>query len=288
MFRKYVFVALAAVGVMTLAALVDVRPVQGAKPSKSSPWSLRANFEDFWADGLGQLIGTRIHNDEPGVAYVDTADTRKVKYGVSVKYTPPSGTNPRGQFVMKVDRAGALGRYVRLHFDSPLTGPYCESTKDGCDVDGFIGETGHVETRTISISTQIVLTANASGELVRDVNAPIGLESMKTGESKIVGLGISFTPDDPAFDYQYDLGQFTDPENYVPGSACQEQNYPWGPAELYCVSGGSIWEFRPLSKAYINEPDNLWRLLWGRVLLDYWTFCRLNKWEMPFVLRVWK
>jgi len=273
-------------GIAALAALLMVGQVQGAKTVPATPLSLKANLEDFWPDGTGQFIGTRIHNDQPGVVYVDTADTKTVKYGVTVKYYPASGSNPRGQFVMKIDRAGALGRYVRFLFDTSSTGPNCLSTKEGCDVDGFIGDSGEVETRSISISTQMVFLVNAAGELVRDIKATLGMENMKTGDRKVVGLGISFTPDDPQFDYQYDLGQFTDPTNYVPGLTCQEQNYPWGPAELYCVAAGQVWEFRPFTTAYVNEPNNRWRLLWGRVLLDYWTFCRLNKWEMPFVLRV--
>lgn len=288
MSRKSGILAVAAVCLASMAVIVAVRPAQGAKPKPNPTLSLKANFEAFWGDGQGNFVETRILNDLPGVVYADTTDTKTVKYGVTVKYYPASGTNPRGQFVMKIDRAGVLGRYVQFLFDTPSTGPNCLSTKEGCGVDGFIGDSGEVETRSISISTQMVFLVNAAGELVRDVNATLGMENMKTGDRKIVGLGISFNPDDPQFDYQYDLGQFTDPENYVSGLTCQEQNYPWGPAELYCVAAGQVWEFRPFTTAYVNEPNSRWRLLWGRVLLDYWTFCRLNKWEMPFVLRVSK
>jgi hypothetical protein len=284
MSRKFGILTLAAVCLASVAVFVAVRPAQGAKPS--SPLSLKANFEGFWQDGTGGFIGTRIHNDVEGLVYPDTADTKRIKYGIEVKYYPPGSGDTRGRFVMKIDRAAALGRYVRLHFGAPLTGSNCVSAKEGCGVDGFLGDTGEVETRSISISTQLVMIENAAGALVRDVNAPIGMDTMKTGDKKVVGLGISFTPDNPNFDYQYDLGQFTDPGNYIPGLTCQEQNYPWGPAELYCVAAGQVWEFRPCSKAYVNEPNSARRLLWGRVLLDYWTFCRLNKWEMPFVLRV--
>ena len=143
-----------------------------------------------------------------------------------------------------------------------------------------------IDTKLIEITTQLVLVENADGALVRDVKQPIGMESMKTGDSKIVGLSISFTPNDPDFDYRYDLGQFTDPENYNPNSVCQNQNYLWGTAELYCLAAGQAWEFRPYSKVYLNDPNNLWRLLQGTVLLDYWTVCKLRKWHMPFVLRV--
>jgi len=273
-------------GLAAMAIMFLVGPVQGAKPQPTAPLSLKAGFEGFWGDGQGNFLGARILNDQPGLLYIDTVDTKKIKYGVSVKYYPSSGSNPRGQFVMKIDRAGALGRYVQMLFSDPVTGPWCASTKEGCDVDGFIGETGEVETRAFSISTQIVLDENGDGTLSRNVNAPIGMETMKTGDRKVVGLGISFAPDDPAFDYQYALGHFTDPGNYVPGSTCQEQYYPWGPAELVCLAAGQVWEFRPLSTTYVNEPNNLWRLLWGQVLIDYWTYCRLDKWEMPFVLRV--
>lgn len=285
MSKKMCILTVSLTSLAALAVLLFVGQVQGAKPS--TPLSLKATFEDFWQDGTGQFIGTRIHNDQAGLVYVDTADTRKIKYGVEVKYYPAGGSDPRGRFVMKIDRAGVLGRYVQMLFDDPATGPWCVSTKEGCNVDGFIGETGEVETRVFSISTQIVL-AKADGTLVRDVNAPIGMDTMKTGDRKVVGLAISFTPDDPAFDYQYVLGHFTDPGNYVQGSTCQEQYYPWGPAELVCIAEGQVWEFRPCSTAYVNEPNNLWRLLWAQVLIDYWTYCRLNKWELPFVLRVEK
>ncbi len=269
-----------------LATLFVVDHVEGAKSGPVTPISLTANLEPIWYGAGGETVVTTIRNDVDNQLYIDRTDTKRIKYGVSVKYTPAGGSNPRGQFVMKIDRAGALGRYVQLHFSKTATGLNCVSSQEGCAVGGFMGDTGDVETRTISISTQLILAENAAGQLVRDVNSPLGMETMKTGDRKVVGLGISFTPDVDGFDYQYDLGQFTDPANYVPGVTCQEQNYPWGPAELVCLASGQIWEFRPCSVSYVNEPNNLWRLLWGHVLLDYWTFCRLDKWEMPFVLRV--
>jgi hypothetical protein len=272
-------------GFAALATLFVVGHVEGAKPAPVTPISLNAEFDTVWTGAGGVPVETRIRNDYDGQIYVDRADTRKITYGSVIKLYPASGSDPRGHFIMKIDQAGILGRFVRLNFGAPLTGPNCESSQEGCAVDGFLGETGRVEARTISISTQIVL-AESNGQLVRDVSAPLNMEKMKAGDRKVVGLGISFTPDDPDFDHQYDLGQFTDPENYDPGSTCQVQNYPWGAAELVCLATGQVWEFRPLSISYFNETDNLSRLLWGRVLLNYWTFCRLNKWTMPFVLTV--
>ncbi len=55
-----------------------------------------------------------------------------------------------------------------------------------------------------------------------------------------------------------------------------------------CVTTGQVWEFRPLTGVYYNEPDNGLRHLWGRILDGYWRSCRYDKWDMPFVLRVTK
>jgi hypothetical protein len=269
-----------------MVVLAMVGPAQGGK-TPSPPIPLWANFESTWYDGAGQGYATNILNDDAGL-YVDTTDTKKIKYGVEVKYYPPGSWDTRGRFRMNVDQAGVLGRFVRLLFNTPSTSANCVSTKDGCGIDPMRGGMGTIETRTIEISTQLVLVENADGALVRDVNQPIGMDLMKTGDSKIVGLGISIIPDDPDFNYTYLLGQFTDPANYNPNLTCQSQNYLWGPAELYCRTAGTEWEFRPCSKAYVNEPDNRWRLLQGNVLLDYWSVCKLRKWNMPFVLRVGK
>lgn len=272
-------------GFAVLAAFFAAGSIEGAKPTPVTPIPLTANFGPLWTGAGGEILTTTVRNDVEGQLYVDTANTKKIIYGCEVKIYPAGRANPRGYFIMKVDRAGILGRFVSLHFSTPTTGLNCSSAQAGCDVGGFIGEAGDVETRTIGISTQVVLV-ESDGRLIRDVSAPLNMEKMAAGDRKVVGLGISFTPDDPAYDYQYDLGQFTDPENYDPEATCQVQNYPWGAVELVCLSTGQVWEFRPLAIPYFNEPNNLLRLLWGRVLLDYWTFCRLDKWEMPFVLRV--
>lgn len=286
MSRQSKVVVLAAVCFMAIVVLIGVAPIQAGKTS-SPILSLKANFEAFWINGSDQFIATRIHNDIEGFAFTDAPDTKKVAYGVEVKYYPPANWDYRGRFVMKLDRTKALGRFVQLSFGTPSTDPTCDDSGEiGCGIDPLRGGTGTIETKTIEITTQIVLVRNNAGELVRDVKQPIGMELMKTGDSKFIGLGITFTPNDPAYAYRYDLGQFTDPENYDPNVVCQENNYQWGTAELYCVQAGQVWEFRPYSEAFPNDPDNLTRLLDGHVLVDYWKTCKLRKWTMPFVLRV--
>jgi len=292
--KKGMIVGLMAVLAVSGALLVmGVGRVQGAKVPPASPIYFSAAFLPTWQDAGGGAVPVKVQNDIPGQPYIHTADAKRTKYGVTVKYTPPSGAIRRGQFVMKLDRAGILGRYVNMQFKDPLMGAYCRPNpehEDCCkNVRGFMDacEDGIVETSTLTISTQIVLD-DASGQLARNVADPFLMGAMTAGQRKIVGLGISFTPDVEGFDYQYDLGSFTDPGSYIPGSPCQGQNYSWGPAELVCLTTGQVWEFRPMTEAYFNEPNNLWRLLMGRYLCNYWVSCRSDKWEMPFVLQVTK
>jgi len=120
MSRKSAILLWGMVCMAAAAVIIAVRPVQGAKPSP--PLSLTASFEALWQDGSGQYIGTRIHNDLDGCVYANTPSTRKIVYGVDVTYTPAQGFFP-GQFVMKIDRSGLLGRYVRLDFQEPSTDP---------------------------------------------------------------------------------------------------------------------------------------------------------------------
>jgi hypothetical protein len=272
MSRQAKFLVLSLVCLTVLVILLAVSPVQAGKPKP--PISLKANFETVWYDGLGVARDTKIRNDVEGSLYVDTADTKKIKYGVYVKYEIPGAWDTRGRFKMKVDRAGVLGRYALFSFDQPTTDPSCVSTREGCGIDPLGGGTGTIDTRVLEIWTPIVLVEN-NGVLVKDSSQPIGMDVMKTGEMKYVGLDISFTPDDPNFDHVYKLGY----------SVC-EANDLWGAAELYCLQAGQVWEFRPCSKVFINEPDNAWRLLQGIVQIDYLTACKLRKWNMPFVLRV--
>jgi len=267
--------------------IVAILPVQAAKPSP--PLSLQANFEAFWQNGSGQYIGTRIHNDIGGFVYTDTASTKRVVYGVEVKYYPPASSLP-GQFVMKIERSGVLGRFVRLDFQQPSTDPVCDESGDpGCAVDPLYGGVGELETKTIRISTQGVLTRRADGALVQDINQRLDMDKMQSGQSKLVGLGITFTPTDPAFDRNYNLGILVNPDQPHENIICPVKDY-WlfGTAELYCVAAGSLWEFRTHTQAFTNEPDNVVRLLHTNVQLDYLNSVKLRTWRMPFVLRVWK
>ncbi len=291
--EKMGVMAVFAAGAAALATMfvAGVGHVQGAKSSPVSPIYFSATLEPLWFNANGEGVATKIVNDAQG-SYVNRIDTRTVKYGVTVKYTPGGGSTPRGQFVMNLDRAGRLGRYVSMTFADPVSGDNClpkPADEEACaPVFGFMDPDPNVETRSLSISTQIVLDEDASGSLVRNVNARIDMDKMVAGQRKVVGLGISFVPDVAGYDYSYDLGNFTDPANYVPGLPCQDQSYPWGPAELVCITTGQVWEFRPLTAVYYNEPANCLRHLWGRILDGYWRFCRYNKWDLPFVLRVTK
>ena len=273
------------------AATLFVAGVGHVEGAKTAPVIyLSATLEPLWFNAEGTAVDTKILNDGQG-PYINQVDTKRTQYGVTVKYTPGSGSTPRGQFVMNLDRARILGRYVTLKFENPVTGTNCRpkpADEAACaPVRGFMDGDPNVETRSISISTQIVLD-ESGGNLVRNASARLDMDRMVTGQRKVVGLGISFTPDVPDYDYAYDLGNFTDPENYVPGLPCQDQNYVWGPAELVCLATGQVWEFRPCATAYDNEPNSCLRFLWGRVLDVYWRFCRSDKWDMPFVLRVTK
>jgi hypothetical protein len=288
MTRQAKILTFSLIGLVPLAVLSTMRPALGGKPSP--PLSLRANFESFWKDGSGQFIQTRIHNDTNGLFYVDTANTKKIIYGVEVKYYPPGSWDTRGRFVMKIDRSAVLGRFVRLDFQDPSADAACdESGTPGCGVDPLQGGTGELDTKMIEISTQVVLVKNSAGLIVQDVTQPIGMDTMRSGESKFVGLGITFTPTDPAFNYRYDLGHYANPDFAHENMICPLKDYwNWGPAELYCVQAGQVWEFRPCTETFVNYPDNLVRLLDGHVLVDYWTSCKLRTWRMPFVLRVSK
>jgi hypothetical protein len=275
-----------------LAVLFMAGPVQGGgKPSPPIP--LWANFELDWHDQNGQSVATNIRNDIEGFIYVDTPDAKKVKYGMEVKYYPPGAWDTRGRFRMQVDQTGILGRFVRLVFDTPLTGLGCDdSGREDCALDplqAFPGRTGTINTKIVTIETWVVYVESADGKsLVMDTNQPIGMDVMETGESKIVGLAINFTPDDPNFNYEYTLGYVPDPNNpnYDSNLVCQDVGWLHGTAEMYCVAAGQVWEFRPHLKEYTNDPGNLNRWLWGHSTTVYYKNCHYRRWHLPFVLRV--
>jgi hypothetical protein len=273
------FVCLAA-----LVILIPVDPAQGGGKS-SPPISLRANFEPLWFGA-----STNIRNDIEGSPFFDMTDTKRAKYGVSVKFYPAGGSDPRGRFKMIIDQSGALGRYIKLFFMTPLGGAGCiDNNLEGCNIDPLGGGIGVIDTKLITIDTQVVYVESADGKsLVMDTSQPIGMDLMKTGESKIVGLGISFTPENS--DYDYHLGFIPDPNNpaYDPNLACQNTGWPFGTAELFCVAAGQQWEFRPHQKNYTNDPGSLNRWLTGQSTILYYRVCNYNRWHMPFVLRVTK
>ena len=266
------------VGLGALAALMAVGHVEGAKPAPAI--SLQASFEELWS-GEGEQYQNqyRLQNDDTYSPYVDTPD-RKVgktveKSGVEVKYYPPGGSDQIGRFKMIIDQAGSLHRFVRLHFKDPSTDPELdESAYPGFPVDPLWGGTGTLLTSKISITTWGVLKADDQGILKRDPDLPpLDMDKMQTGESKLIFLGIDFNP----------VGEFTDRTYHLGILAGVSLT---GAAGLYCVEAGQVWEIRPFTESFVNEPDNSWRLLYSNVQMDFLRMIKLRSWHMPFVLRV--
>jgi len=269
---------LTAVCALAVIGLVALLPVQGAKPAPAI--SLQASFEELWAGEGDQYQNQyRMQNDITDLTYVDTPD-RKVgktveKSGVEVKYYPPGGSDQIGRFKMIIDQAGFLHRFVRLHFMEPSTDPALdESAYPGFPVDPLLGGTGTLLTSKISIKTWAVLKEDDQGILKPDPdNAPLDMDKMLTGESKLVWLGIDFNPTGAFADRTYHLGVL-------------EGVSLIGAAELHCVEAGQVWEIRPFTESFVNEPDNSWRLLYTNVQMDFLRMIKLRSWHMPFVLRI--
>jgi hypothetical protein len=267
---------IASVFIVGLAVMLLIGPAQGAKPA--SGLSLKASFEPTWIDGFSS---NRIRNDVDGLVYVNTPSTKRAFYGVDVTYTPQQGSFP-SQFVMKVDKNGLLGRYVKINFQDPSTDPACdESGYPGFAVDPLQGVVGELETKRIEISTGSVLVRNADGALVRDLNQRLDMDKMQAGQSKLIDLAITFTPTDPLFDREYNLGISNAGQT---ATACANG---YG-AELFCTATGSMWEIRPTMQTFVNEPDNVRRLLHTNVQMDFLRQIKLRTWRLPFVLRIWK
>ena len=276
---KMKVLVIASVFIAGLAVMLLIGPAQGAKPAPVL--SLMASFEPTWIDGSSS---NRIRNDVDGTVYANTPSTKRAFYGVDVTYRPQQGSFP-GQFVMKVDRNGLLGRYVKINFQDPSTNPKCDdSALPGVPVDPLQGGVGELETKRIEISTWIVLVENADGWLVCDYNQRLDMDKMLAGQSKFIGLEVTFTPADPLFDREYYLG-------VLMGDAtpCSDgYAFCGGPAELFCTVTGSEWEIRPTTKTFVNEPDNLRRLLHTDFQLDWLNSIELRTWRMPFILRIWQ
>jgi hypothetical protein len=279
---KMKVLVIASVFIAGLAVMLLIGPAQGAKPGPVL--SLMASFEPTWIDGSS---ANRIRNDFDGTAYANTPSTKNVFYGVDVTYTPPQGAFA-GQFVMKIDRNGLLGRYVKINFQDPSTDPACDQSGfPGFAVDPLQGGIGELETKRIQISTWGVLVRNADGALVRDAKQRLGMDLMQAGQAKLIGLGITFTPTDPLYDREYNLGILAAAD--ITTAGCPPKDY-WlvGAAELFCTATGSMWEIRPTIQTFVNEPDNMRRLLDTNVQLDYLHNIKLRTWKMPFIIRIWK
>ncbi len=119
---KMKVLVIASIFIAGLAVMLLIGPAQGAKPA--SVLSLMASFEPTWIDGSS---ANRIRNDADGMVYANTPSTKRGFYGVDVTYTPAQWFLP-GQFVMKIDRNGLLGRYVKLDFQDPSTDPACDES----------------------------------------------------------------------------------------------------------------------------------------------------------------
>jgi hypothetical protein len=267
-------------GFAALATLIVVGHVEGAKPAPAI--SLQASFEELWVgEGDQSQNQYRMQNDITDLPFVDTPD-RKVgktveKSGVEVKYYPPGGSDQIGRFKMIINQAGSLQRFVRLHFKDPSTDPALdESAYPGFPVDPLWGGTGTLDTSRISITTWGVLKEDDLGNLKPDPDyPPLDMDKMQTGESKLVWLGIDFNP----------VGAFHDRTYFLGLLAGVSQT---GAAELYCVEAGQVWEIRPITESFHNEPDNSWRILHTNVQMDFLRSIKLRSWHMPFVLRVTK
>lgn len=271
--------AIASVFIAGLAVMLLMGPAQGAKPASSL--SLMASFEPKWIDGV---LDNRVRNDVDGTVYANTPSTKKIFYGVDVTYTPQKGSFP-GQFVMKLDRNGRLGRYVKIDFQEPSTDPLCDdSDLPGVPVDPLQGGVGELETKRIEIRTTGVMVEDANGWLLHDYSQCLDMDKMLAGQSKLIGLEVTFTPTDPLFDREYYLGVLM-----MDTTPCSDgYAFGGGPAELFCTATGSMWEIRPTTQTFVNEPDNLRRLLHTDFQLDYMNSIELRTWKLPFILRIWK
>jgi hypothetical protein len=100
------------------------------------------------------------------------------------------------------------------------------------------------------------------------------MDKMRTGDSKFISLRMEFNPQGEFMDRTYDLGELAG------------VSIAYGSAELHCVESGQVWEIRPFTETFANEPDNSWRLLYTDVQIDFLRVIKLRSWHMPFVLRV--
>jgi len=272
-------------GIVVAAAIFSVLPAQGgAKPATAL--SLNATFWPTWIDNTSP---NRIRNDVDGTFYANTPSTKKAFYGVDVTYTPKQGSFP-SQFVMKIDQNGLLGRYVRINFQDPSTDPDCDDTDgslpglEGVLIDPLQGAAaGELETKRIEILTWMVMVRDADGMLVRDLNQGLDMDKMQAGQSKLIGLSIDFTPTDPLFDREYHLGVV-----HTDADICSDKYGLTGLAEIFCTATGSAWEIRPTTQTFVNEPDNVRRLLHTEYQLDWLNSIELRSWSMPFILKIWK
>ncbi len=273
MSRKSGILAVAAICLASAAVIVAVRPAQGANPKLHL--SLKASFEELW---VGEENLYRIQNDFSDLPYVDTPDQKVgkkvVTSGVEVKYYFPSGYYINGKFTMTIDQSGSLQRFVRLHFLEPSEDPALdESAYPGFPVDPLWGSTGLLLTSKISFTSWGVLTADENGILGRPRLLPLDMDKMQAGESKYIDLEIKFNPQGEFIDRTYYLG-------ILAGLSLR------GAAELHCVETGQVWEIRPFTETFNNEPDNSWRLLHTNVQMDFLRQIKLRSWHMPFVLRI--
>ena len=119
--------------------------------------------------------------------------------------------------------------------------------------------------------------------LVRDLNQRLDMDKMRAGESKLIALEIEFTPTDPLFDREYYLGVLKSD-----GTPCSDSYGLQRPAEIFCTATGSAWEIRPTTQTFVNEPDNVRRLLHTEYQLEWLNSIELRTWRLPFILRIWK
>jgi len=284
MTRKINAVILGVFGIAAAAAIFSVLPAQGAKPA--SVLSLMASFEPKWIDNTSPNM---IRNDVDGVVYANTPSTKRAFYGVDVTYTPAQAFLP-GRFTMKIDKNGLLGRSVKINFQDPSTDPDCDDTDgslpglEGVLIDPLQGEAaGELETKRIEILTWSVHVRNADGSVVRDTEQRLDMDKMQAGDSKLIGLSIDFTPTDPLFDREYYLGVL-----HLDADICSDKYGLTGLAEIFCTATGSMWEIRPTTQSFVNEPDNVRRLLHTDYQLEWLNSIELRTWRMPFILKIWK
>ena len=274
----------ASIFIAGLALMLLIGPAQGARTDPVL--SLMASFEPTWIDNSSPNL---IRNDADGTAYANTPSTKRAFYGVDVTYTPATERLP-GQFKMKIDRNGLLGRYVKIGFQDPSTDPDCDDT-DGSlpglsdvSIDPLQGQAaGELETKRIEISTWGVMFRTADGAVAQDSDLRLDMDKMRAGESKLIQLSIEFTPTDPLFDREYYLGV-----HHFDADLCSDTYGLNGVAEIFCTATGSMWEIRPTTQTFVNEPDNVRRLLHTTYQLDWLNSIELRTWKMPFILRIWK